>query len=68
VRLAQAAEAAGADLIQVSPPFYFAHTADDFYEYVLAAARASSVGIIVYNTFWTSLDVSAELLNRFADI
>ena len=32
-RLAKAAEQAGADLIQVSPPFYFAHTADDFYEY-----------------------------------
>jgi dihydrodipicolinate synthase/N-acetylneuraminate lyase len=68
VRLARAAEAAGVDLIQVSPPFYFAHTGDDFYEYVAAAARASSVGIIIYNTFWTSLDVSTELLNRFADI
>ena len=26
VKLAKAAEAAGVDLIQVSPPFYFAHT------------------------------------------
>jgi dihydrodipicolinate synthase/N-acetylneuraminate lyase len=68
VRLAQAAEAVGADLIQVSPPFYFAHTSDDFYEYVRAAAGASSVGIIVYNTFWTSLEISAGLLQRFADI
>jgi dihydrodipicolinate synthase/N-acetylneuraminate lyase len=68
IRLAKAAEAAGVDLIQVSPPFYFAHTSDDFYEYVAAAAGASSVGIIIYNTFWTSVDVSAELLNRFADI
>jgi dihydrodipicolinate synthase/N-acetylneuraminate lyase len=68
IRLAKAAEAVGVDLIQVSPPFYFAHTSDDFYEYVAAAAEASSVGIIIYNTFWTSVDVSAELLNRFADI
>ncbi len=68
VRLAKAAESAGVDLIQVSPPFYFAHTGDDFYEYVKAAADASSVGIIVYNTFWTSLDISTELLTRFADI
>ena len=30
--------------------------------------EASSVGIIIYNTFWTSVDVSSELLNRFADI
>ncbi len=68
VRLARAAEAAGVDLIQVSPPFYFAHTTDDFYEYVVTAAEASNVGIIVYNTFWTSLDISTDLLSRFADI
>jgi dihydrodipicolinate synthase/N-acetylneuraminate lyase len=68
VRLAQAAEAAGVDLIQVSPPFYFSHTSEDFYEYVLAAATQSSVGIILYNTFWTSLDISNQLLRRCADI
>jgi dihydrodipicolinate synthase/N-acetylneuraminate lyase len=68
IKLAKTAEAIGVDLIQVSPPYYFAHTSDDFYEYVLAAAEASSVGIIIYNTFWTSVDVSAELLNRFAGI
>jgi dihydrodipicolinate synthase/N-acetylneuraminate lyase len=68
VRLAKAAEAVGADLIQISPPFYFGHTQDDFYEYVMAAARASDVGIILYNTFWTSQAISAKLLERFADI
>lgn len=68
VRLAQAAAAVGVDLIQVSPPFYFSHTSDDFYEYVLAAATQSSVGIIIYNTFWTSLDISNQLLQRFADL
>jgi dihydrodipicolinate synthase/N-acetylneuraminate lyase len=68
VRLSQAAEAAGVDLIQVSPPFYFSHTSEDFYEYVLAAANGSSVGIILYNTFWTSLDISTQLLQQCADI
>lgn len=68
VRLAQAAEAAGVDLIQVSPPFYFSHTSDDFYEHVLAAANNSSVGIILYNTFWTSVDISNQLLERCAEI
>ena len=68
VRLARAAEAAGADLIQISPPFYFAHTNEDFYEYVLAAARAVDIGIILYNTFWTSQGISADLLSRFAEI
>ena len=36
VRLVQAAERVGADYVQVSPPFYFAHTEGDFLEYVLA--------------------------------
>ncbi|MGI9006081.1 MAG: dihydrodipicolinate synthase family protein [Streptosporangiaceae bacterium] len=67
-RLARAAEQAGADLIQVSPPFYFAHTADDFYEYARAAARAADVGLIIYNTFWTSQHVSHALLDRLAGI
>src|SRR5215813_7145801 len=34
VRLVQAAEKIGAEYVQVSPPFYFAHTEEDFYEYV----------------------------------
>ncbi|MXW90137.1 MAG: dihydrodipicolinate synthase family protein, partial [Acidimicrobiaceae bacterium] len=32
VRLAQAAAGIGAEFMQVSPPFYFAHTDDDFME------------------------------------
>ena len=67
-RLARAAEQVGADLIQVSPPFYFAHTADDFYEYAKAAASAADVGLIIYNTFWTSQHVSHDLLDRLAGI
>jgi 4-hydroxy-tetrahydrodipicolinate synthase len=78
VRLAKAAEAIGVDLIQVSPPFYFAHTSDDFYEYVLAAAEASSVGIIIYNTFdnvvcvkWSCPDMGnmefEQAISRFSD-
>ena len=33
-RLAKAAERAGAEFIQVSCPFHFAHTEGDFYEFV----------------------------------
>ena len=47
-RLARAARDLGADYIQVSCPYYFHHSEDDFYEYVAAAAEASHVGIIVY--------------------
>ncbi|MCI0520496.1 MAG: dihydrodipicolinate synthase family protein [Chloroflexi bacterium] len=65
IRLAKAAERVGAEFIQVSPPFYFEHSEDDFYEYVVAAAEAASVGLIIYNTFWTSIGVSAEMVEKF---
>ncbi|HJX62013.1 MAG TPA: dihydrodipicolinate synthase family protein [Dehalococcoidia bacterium] len=66
VRLARAAERVGAEYVQVSPPFYFKHTEDDFYEYVVAAAEAADVGIIIYNTFWTSYGVSTAMVDQLA--
>lgn len=68
VELARAAEQLGADYIQVSPPFYFGHTEQDFFEFVTAAAEAADVGIIVYNTYWTSTGVSTEMVERLAEI
>ena len=69
VELARAAEKLGADYIQVSPPFYFAHTEEDFFEHVVAAAEAApEVGIIVYNTYWTSVGVSLGLVERLLEL
>lgn len=68
VRLAQAAQRVGAEFIQVSPPFYFAHTEADFYDYVMAAAEAADVGLIIYNTFWTSYSVSTELVETLQQV
>jgi dihydrodipicolinate synthase/N-acetylneuraminate lyase len=67
-RLAKAAAALGAEYIQVSCPFYFTHTEEDFFEYVAAAAAAADIGIIIYNTFWTSAAVSLRLMQRLAEI
>jgi dihydrodipicolinate synthase/N-acetylneuraminate lyase len=66
VQLVRAAERIGAEYVQVSPPFYFKHTEDDFYEYVVAAAEAADVGIIIYNTFWTSYGVSTAMVDQLA--
>jgi dihydrodipicolinate synthase/N-acetylneuraminate lyase len=66
--LAKAAKRAGCDFIQVSCPFYFNHTEEDFFEYVSAAAEAADIGIIVYNTFWTSSGISLPLVERFCEI
>lgn len=69
VRLAQTAQELGADFIQVSCPFYFAHTEADFEEYIRAAAHAApNVGIIIYNTFWTAQNLSFAMIERLADI
>ena len=68
VRLVREAERIGAEYVQVSPPFYFSHTEDDFYEHVLAGAEAGAVGLILYNTFWTSLGISRGTVERVADI
>jgi len=67
-RLAKAAAKAGAEFIQVSCPFYFTHTEEDFFEYVAAAAEAADIAIIIYNTFWTSAAVSFGMVERLIRI
>jgi dihydrodipicolinate synthase/N-acetylneuraminate lyase len=67
-RLAKAAAELGFDYIQVSCPFYFAHTEGDFLDHVRAAANAAGIGIIVYNTFWTSSAVSFATVEKLAEI
>lgn len=69
VRLARAARRLGAQFIQVSCPFYFTHTEADFEAFVRAAAEAEpDLGIIVYNTFWTSQNMSFGMIERLAEI
>jgi 4-hydroxy-tetrahydrodipicolinate synthase len=69
VRLARAACDIGAQFIQVSCPYYFSHTEADFEEYVRAAAEAApEIGLIIYNTFWTSQNLSFGMIERLADI
>jgi dihydrodipicolinate synthase/N-acetylneuraminate lyase len=67
-RIAKAAARLGAEYIQVSCPFYFTHTEEDFFEYVATAASAADVGIIIYNTFWTSAAVSFKTVERLCEI
>jgi 4-hydroxy-tetrahydrodipicolinate synthase len=69
VRLAEAAQELGADFIQISCPFYFEHGEADFEAFIReGAAAAPEVGIIVYNTFWTSTGLSFALIERLADV
>ena len=68
-RLARAAKRVGAKYIQVSCPYYFTHTEGDFEEFVRAAASAEpEIGIIIYNTFWTSSGISFDMVERLSRI
>ena len=67
-RLIRAAHDVGADYVQVSPPFYHSHTEGDFLDHVLAGAKAADIGLIVYNTFWTSLGLSSALVEKLVDV
>ena len=58
----------GADFIQVSCPYYFEHTQDDFFEHIESVASTADIGLIIYNTFWTSSDLSSALIERLYDI
>jgi 4-hydroxy-tetrahydrodipicolinate synthase len=69
IRLARAAQGMGLDFIQISCPYYFTHTEADFEEFVRAgAAAAPTVGVIVYNTFWTATNLSFAMVERLAEI
>ena len=67
-QLSKQAHALGASFIQVSCPFYFDHTQDDFYEHILAASQASDIGIIIYNTYWTSAELSFNMIEWLTEI
>ena len=69
VNLVKTAADLGADFVQISPPYYFNHTEGDFYEFAKAGAEAcKDIGIIIYNTFWTSTNVSHSLVEKLAEI
>ncbi len=69
VELAEHAERIGADGLQVEPPWYFASTADDAFEYYRAISQAVSLGLTAYNTFWTcGFDMDQRFVERLAQL
>lgn len=67
-RLIRAAHGVGATYVQVSPPFYHSHTEGDFLDHILAGAAVADIGLIVYNTYWTSLGLSSALVEKLVDV
>ena len=67
-RLVRAAASVGADYVQVSPPFYHSSTEGDFLDHIMAGVGAADIGLIVYNTYWTSLGLSSALVEKLVDV
>jgi 4-hydroxy-tetrahydrodipicolinate synthase len=68
-RLMRAAQTVGATYVQVSPPYYHSATEGDFLDHILAGGSAApEIGLIVYNTYWTSLGLSSALVERLVDV
>src|SRR4029079_12270226 len=44
------------------------HTEGDFLDHILEGAGAADIGLIVYNTYWTSLGLSSALVERLGDV
>lgn len=66
VELAKAAQSIGAQFIQVSCPYYFQHTQEDFLEHIKTIVSQTDIGLVIYNTFWTSAEMSNWLIDEVA--
>lgn len=67
--LARQAQDAGALGIQLGPPcLYDNHTEGDIVGFYEAVAAAVDIAILAYNTWWTSLNMTSDLLVRLSAI
>ncbi len=68
LELAQHAEKIGAYGVQASPPYYYAPSESDVYDYFRAINDCISIPIMIYNTFWEGFHISSDLLARLAGL
>lgn len=68
VALAQHAEKAGADFIQISPMYYYESSFSDFRRVLDAVVDATeSIPIMIYNTPWEGFDMTVEQVVELAN-
>ena len=69
VELARFAEDIGAWGIQLAPGYYYASSPDDCYRVFEAVHEATStLGIMIYNTYWEGYDMSLDEVERLAEL
>ena len=69
VDIARRLQDAGADALQVGPPCFYGHSPiDDTERYYAALAAAVHIGLVAYNTWWTTTALSPADLVRLSAI
>jgi len=65
----EAKEAAGADAVIITPPYYFKLSDDSIYEHYRMLSERLDIPIIVYNNpLYTGNNLSPNLIDRIADL
>ena len=68
VELARYAGEVGAELGQLSAPYYYGPPDDDIYDLFKAASEGSDLPIMIYNNWWNTLSMNAETVARLATL
>ncbi len=68
VELARYAHEVGAELGQLSAPFYYEPPDDDIYDHFKAAAEGSDLPLMIYNNWWNTLSMNAQTVERLASL
>jgi len=68
VELGRHALEIGADAIQVNPPYYHTPSLEDIFYHFEVISDSVDIGIVVYNTYWTALNIGLEGLERLASL
>jgi len=69
VELVKHAESAGASGVMVSPPYYWAPTEQVILEHYKKVAKATSLGILIYNNYFASqVDIPIPTLRKLSQI
>lgn len=69
IELARCAEEMGAAAIQLAPAFYYASSDDDCLRLFHAVHdQTTTLGIMIYNTYWEGYDMSLDQLERLSEL
>ncbi len=69
IKLAKYVEAAGADGLMISPPYYWAPSEEITLNHYKTICKETNLGVMVYNNwFATQVDISVETMSKLAEL